>query len=818
MESAMKKRVIATMLTASMLAISVFSGGCGNSQLSSGDDGPKENFTGGYQADNNPEEAADAGAGEGAGAGTDTTSGTTSGTGEETGKTDIAGEETGKTGTAGENTDKTDTAGDETGKSDAQSGNASVPEKEYLLGSEEVTYYDSSIVPSVEPYTIAEDFSNVEVAERFLYTFGLDPQYENEGGVKLRKAIAKNGFAIDASFGESEFFDIYESNRYMQFPNFVTVDSLMHTYHLYFSHLMKTTEKEFLSSELEELGKAMLQKSVSQYEQLKGTAWEKAALRNVAFFYIGNYLMNDKVSSPINDSTLSEIFDNEIEKIMAAQGIDICEISGAYEDYSQYKPRGYYDGDELLEKYFRSMMWYGRIPFEIDDPESVKSAILISLAIDEAGKDRWESIYKITAFFAGASDDAGYPEFLPLITDAYGKVPEMSELEGSDDKLGAVIASLSKLPAPKINSIPVDDGDDPIIPSFRFMGQRFTIDAGIMQRLIYSAVGENGQGEKRFLPDTLDVAATLGSEKAMEIIEESGATEYKGYSDNMVLLKDIYTADDPALWNASLYAGWLGTLRPMFEKKGKGYPMFMQSDEWAKKNLETYAGSYAELKHDTILYAKQIMAEMGDGDDEEVLDDRGYVEPEPVVYSRFIFLSDSTRDGLKSYGMLTKEGEEDLNRLSEIGKRLLAISEKELKAESLTEDDYNFIREYGGDLEHFWHEAMKDTVDGLAYSYQAPCPVIADIATDPNGTVLEVGTGEAQTLYVVFPVDGKLHVGRGSAYSFYQFETPISDRLTDEEWRNRLNGGYLNDDWQWVELDNKPAQPEWTQSYRVKAD
>ncbi len=788
----MKKRVVAMMLAASMLAISVFSGGCGDRQLSSGDDGPKENFPGGLQADETYEEAVDAEAEEGAGA--DSTV--------DSADQDAADQE----------------ASGDAVQSDAQSDSVAVPAKDFLLGSEEVTYYDKSIVPSVEPYTISEDFSNVEVADRFLYMFGLDPQWDNEGGTKLRQAIAKNGFAIEGGSGQSEFFDIYEDNRYSQFPSFVTVDSLMHTYHLYFSHLMKTTEKEFLSSKLEELGKAMLQTSAAQYEQLKGTAWEKAALRNVAFFYIGSYLQDNATSLPVSDSTLAQITDTEIERIMSAQGIDICEISGTYEDYSQYKPRGYYDGDELLEKYFRSMMWYGRIPFEIDDSEYVKSAILMSLAIDEAGKDSWEGIYKITAFFAGASDDAGYPELLPLITDAYGKVPAVSELDGSDDKVSAVLASLSKLPSPKINSIPVDDGDDPIIPSFRFMGQRFTIDAGIMQRLIYSAVGENGQGEKRYLPDTLDVAATLGSDKAMEIIEESGATQYKGYSDNMVLLKDIYTADDPSLWNASLYAGWLNTLRPMFDKKGQGYPMFMQSEEWAKKNLETYAGSYAELKHDTILYAKQIMAEMGDGADEEVLDDRGYVEPEPVVYSRFIFLSDNTRDGLKSYGMLTKEGEDDLNRLSEIGKRLLAISEKELKAESLTEDDYNFIREYGGDLEHFWREAMKDTVDGLAYSYQAPCPVIADIATDPNGSVLEVGTGDAQTMYVVFLIDGKLHVGRGSAYSFYQFENPISDRLTDEEWRNRLNGGYVNDDWEWVQIDNKPVQPDWTQSYRVKTN
>ena len=92
--------------------------------------------------------------------------------------------------------------------------------------------------------------------------------------------------------------------------------------------------------------------------------------------------------------------------------------------------------------------------------------------------------------------------------------------------------------------------------------------------------------------------------------------------------------------------------------------------------------------------------------------------------------------------------------------------------------------------------------------------MIADIATDPNGSVLEIGTGDAQNMFVIFPIDGELHIGRGSVYSFYQFVQPIDERLTDSEWQARLDGGYMDDNWNWIENDNKPVQPEWTQSYR----
>ena len=60
----------------------------------------------------------------------------------------------------------------------------------------------------------------------------------------------------------------------------------------------------------------------------------------------------------------------------------------------------------------------------------------------------------------------------------------------------------------------------------------------------------------------------------------------------------------------------------------------MTNDEWQKKSLESYLGSYTELKHDTVLYAKQVMAEMGGGDD-TVYDDRGYVMDKRRRYSYF---------------------------------------------------------------------------------------------------------------------------------------------------------------------------------------
>ena len=42
------------------------------------------------------------------------------------------------------------------------------------------------------------------------------------------------------------------------------------------------------------------------------------------------------------------------------------------------------------------------------------------------------------------------------------------------------------------------------------------------------------------------------------------------------------------------------------------------------------------------------------------------------------------------------------------------------------------------------------------------------------------------TISAVVEVDGQLRVVSGPVYSFYQFEQPLSDRLTDSKWRAML--------------------------------
>ncbi|MBR4719439.1 MAG: DUF3160 domain-containing protein [Lachnospiraceae bacterium] len=683
------------------------------------------------------------------------------------------------------------------GKSDKAAGEVESLERASIIPGDAEQYYDGSLVPKVPDYAVKPDLSDVFNQN--------DIEYLPEDA---KKKLAGNQFVVMNS-GGLEFYDIYESNRYSQTPNFVTVDSMMHTYHIYFAYLLKKIEKEDLYDELRELSDDMYSKSVEQYKALEGSEWERAALRNVAFFTIGSKLLGDE---PDVLPKIKGVVADELDLIDEG-AVSESPLFDDFEDYSQYKPRGYYAGDKTLEKYFRGMMWYGRRAFEQKNEDHMRSALLMTLAMKEAGLNRWEGIYTVTSFFAGASDDNTYYEFEPAVEAAYGRIDDVTDLIGDDAGFNAYYDITSKMDAPQINSIPVWETDEEnVITSFRFMGQRFSIDASIFQKLMYRSVEENSDGDKRMLPDALDIPAALGSQKAYEILDRQGDTDYKNYPEKMQEIKEgLEEQEDGELWNASLYAQWLNTLRPILTEKGKGYPSFMQSEEWNTRSLEGFLGSYAELKHDTILYSKQAMAEMGGGWDEEI-DDRGYVEPEPVIYSRFAVLAENTMNGLKDYGMLDKDDKENLKHMADLAKQLVVISEKELKDEKLTDEEYLLIKDFGGDIEHLWADATREDDDGYPRSDEHPGAVIADVATDPNGSVLEIGTGRADDIYVICPVDGTLRACRGAVYSFYEFEWPMSDRLTDEEWRIKL--GIWPESGYEFNKDESITQPAWTRSYR----
>lgn len=680
--------------------------------------------------------------------------------------------------------------------------------------------YDPALVPAVGRYTVAEDFSNV------INYSDWDRAFSDEA----KQMLLQNGFVVVGD-GMEEFFSLYENNRYSLTPNFVTTDAMMHTYHLFFSRLLKNVEREHFCADLMNLGTAMRDESLAQAEALKGTEWENAALRNAAFFSVGLALQQPETEAP---AAVRDVVAQELELIEKAEGVGASPVMNLggdaaekmeMEDYSQYIPRGYYTTEEALERYFKAMMWYGRLTFRQSDEDQSRSALLMTLALTGGeALETWEKIYTVTSFFVGDSDDAGIYEYAPLIEKAYGGRPVVKELPQKQTEWTAFLQALKELKPPAINSIPIfDEGIQPdkeeAVAGFRFLGQRFTLDASIFQQLVYRQVGANNADERRMLPSALDIPAALGSAEAEKLLTEAGAMEYQGYGENLAQLQSYLAQPPQQLWTGSLYGGWLNTLRPLLAEKEEGWPQFMQNEAWTRKNLNSFLGSWTELKHDTVLYAKQVYAEMGGAGMEE-RDDRGYVEPEPVLYSRLAGLSTATAEGLRHYGVLRDADAENLARMAELARQLMVISEKELRDELLSDEEYDLIRGFGGQLEHFWYDALADeSGDGATItSLDHPAAIVTDVATDPDGgRVLEVGAGKVNEIFVIVSVDGVLRLARGGVFSFYEFAQPLDQRLTDEEWRKMLGIYRFDENGNFDDQSVEVPRPGWTSSFFTPA-
>jgi len=688
-----------------------------------------------------------------------------------------------------------------------------------------------NVSPKVPAYSVSQNLGNVTNASDFTFSD------------TAKSLLVKNAFVVKPSYN-NEFFPLYESNRYSYIPNFVTTDSMLHNYHLMFDFLLKQLEEQKLVAELKQLNASMLSESLNQYNNLKGTEWENAAKRNVGFFAVGSKLLNPSVSIP---SIVANEVNQELALIEAHQGIaksPVMNIGGGEdimidtpqgpqplealkEDYSQYIPRGHYDKTEQLKVYFKSMMWYGRLTFRLKNDDEIKSGILITLALNkESNQASWNKIYEPVNFFVGKSDDITYYQFKDLVKQVYGDNATPQTASADKNKFTSFVDATKTLEPPQINSMPIFQASiqadrEKEIKGFRFMGQRFTIDASIFQRLVYREVGDKTKSCQAFkpeetgclsgarcLPKGLDIPATMGSNEAKNILNGMGETKYACYPENMSKMNEYVLGLNTEIWTQNLYWGWLYQLRPLLDVKQSGYPTFMQNAAWLRKDLNTFLGSWSELKHDTILYAKQVYAELGGGGPEKK-DDRGYVEPNPYVYARLASLLKMTNEGLEIRGLLTPSMKDNLSKMEQLAMSLKTISEKELNNENLTDADYELIRSYGGQLEHFWLEINKDEpqykeLDQRNFLDQNPAAIIADVATDPNGQVLEEGTGKISEIYVVVPVDGKLRIAKGGVYSCCEFPWPMSDRLTDKKWREMLKSGQA------------PELPSWTNAFVAK--
>ena len=649
--------------------------------------------------------------------------------------------------------------------------------------------------PSVAPYTIPNNLTGVLYADRYAFS---------DTAIAM---LVKNGFAATPTNAQS-MTAIYKSTDDKGLPVFVTTDAVLHTFYKTYDNMLKIAEYNRFYAELDSMLHCLLGGIVPLRAYSSNDSLKLAITRAAAYIDVAHTLLTDTITFA-NDSAVKAMVVAETSLVYQHQGFAQSNIVPSdTEDYSQYVPRGHYTLDSKFEHYFRSMMYLGRISMSINSHPATLQACIITrlLATTVLGADSakalWANIYNPTTFFVGRSDDLNFLQYAGAFDRVLGSQWRTGDIGIFYTKLDTILTELHKLPLPLILS-----GLD-TSAGFHVMGQRFVPDSYVFGQLVFGYVGTDAN--PRLFPSGLDMLAVLGSQRARQLqISTYHQDQFLNYTSQLDSLTAQFAAKPAAQWVDDLYWNWLYTLVPLLQPCGQGYPFFMTSQAWTDKSLTTASGSWAELRHASVLYAKQSYTYATTVPCPDfICFPQGYVEPNPEVFGRLAAMVLFMKNGFDSAGISQMLPITKLASLSALCLELRDIAIQELQGGNVTINQYCDI---AGAYKILWNveDFSQYQVPPSAYSQSSGDSTIAciiDVHTDPNtGQVLEVGVGKPMCLYVVVPIEGKLQVCRGAMFSYYEFLHSMSDRMTDVEWNTML-------------ASSKPAIRTWESEFSIGTD
>ena len=630
-----------------------------------------------------------------------------------------------------------------------------------------------------------QDKSNLPAGWRFRVDDILNP-FQLESMDKLQEPLGRNSFAIVPG-RKIQLFHVYEKNDYSDFPSFVTTDLYLQLFHMYFDCMVREMERHGLSQAVEQFCHAMKEHT---------TGW------NQAYFTIAEALITGQQPAIADGKYKQQILD-EIGKIERSQDSfsEFLDYRNAMFGYSLFRPRGHYTRNDSLGRYFRAMMWLQHVPFGTDKPEQLRNALILADVIGKNAELRktYDRLFEPMTFLFGKPDNL-------TILQVYDEMQKvglpLEKLLKNKKAMAAIRKSLDAMGENQTRIRPKFERTSRV--KINLMPQRYTPDGEVLNEMV-DALGDPSQ---RPVPSGLDVFAAMNAGIAEQVLTGELRVQ-DAWPEYLPTLKKMKARMQEIDWNETLSNRWLSALQTLqdttyfhrfdiYDENENQMPAFMRTDQWAKKNLNTALASWAELKHDAILYAKQpVGAECGAGGPPDPVV-KGYVEPNVNFWKRAVALNIALAEFMEKYQLQTPKLLSTGERISELAEFLLRVSRKELYAwPELTDEEYNQIEIIGSTVENISLDLIRepdqyldgwDNVQGADRSIAC----VADVYTangdnNPNKSILYAATGPAYEIYVVVNIDGGRYLTRGAVLSYREFQRSIDEqRLTDEEWQQLL--------------------------------
>jgi len=675
--------------------------------------------------------------------------------------------------------------------------------------------------------------------------------------------LLKNGFVVVDGSAVDDIAAPYKRILNEEIPIYVTADTPLHLFHIQFDETLKEIEESVFYPDILAVTRALLKASEEDYKAFKGDLKE-AAKRNVAYFSVALKLFEPDFSVHRYIREWVDWECEQIEKHIGLPDYDLAREKSLFkipEDYSQYKPRGHYTRSDNLKRYFKGMMWFGRMTFLIKGHEkfgqiippsealtdrytakiqTLQAALISarcgSIKLPDGRKvtDIWDRIYSVTAFYAGFADDLTLYDYRKAMREVFGSEFSARELE-KEEKYAKFLFEISKLKGPAIFSGTGGGGLDPAgyeghkftsvkqldeilvhTMGLRFMGQRYIPDSYILGQLVSPAVGTIRRviperftvvyiPDERIQPDLaysirgfprgLDVFSVFGSKRAEEHIINYTDHEYPLYQAQLESLRVEFSKLAERDWNRNLYWSWLYALKTLTEERGHEYQTYQQIDSYLDRQLNTALASWAALRHNTILYAKQSYTPIHVGitsvQPTPPPPPKGIVEPLPEFYAHILTTAKMAYEGLKELNVLNELAEERLSSLISTLQRLYEICKRQVENKPLTSADNSFLADFP--------DALKRVI-GDVDDEGLKTTIIADVHTDINSKLtLQESSGYLDYIVVAYKrPEGDIILAVGPVLSYYEFKHPMDDRLTDEKWREMLASGEIPDRPLWI--------------------
>ena len=538
----------------------------------------------------------------------------------------------------------------------------------------------------------------------------------------------------------------------------------------------------------------------------------------------------DKFSDPVFNRMAAEL-----RLIYGAKDLAPSPLYGQYAkpgetvkaDYTQFTPRSHYVKGSLLRAYFRAMMYLGRNGYLLGNEGGISDSLLVALLMANPGPDGqaplkdWRRIMELTGFYAGKPDDIGYPEWRDFLVKVLGTEKLSAGEAVNPATLAKISQKLGELKPPRIFSEVVvapavfTSTKEQMLEaakSLHIFGQRFTFDGWILNRL--TAGQEKTEVRLPSMPSALFVPAVLGDQAALRFSDQylqrltppftpAETDQFAGRMNEVAA--DLGKVTDPE-WFSSLNTAWLKLLSTLTSSFGNGYPLYMQDKLFGVKQVESFLGSYTELKHDTLLYAKQSYAERGGGGEDTPPPPvpKGLVEPNLAFWKTLERLVDYIYSGYSKYGIFKNELE-DYGRLKIFKQDVswyAALAARELQGEPISEHDYEKLR-----TSPLMYMAAPFEAGQVLQEKDMRSALIADIHTDTlKEQILYEATGEPYVMLVLAGNDGTVRLTVGAAFNHYEFTGPLATRYSDADWQKRV----------YEHRPTLPAKNFWYDSLTVK--